>query len=147
MPSRPVRQVISRAEEWNQAPATDAADKEREAELLAEEVATSKRRTALAEMFAVGDIDASTMRAGIGRCDTDLGKIRTELADLAAKRVRVDLGDVEYLWEEPDYEDPDRIDYVRTVVMQVCELVELLPRGRGVRGFKSDHCRITFRNP
>ncbi len=30
-----VRQVISRAEEWNQAPATDAADEEREAELLA----------------------------------------------------------------------------------------------------------------
>lgn len=48
-----VRQVISRAEEWNQAPAADAADEEREAELLAEEVAISERRTALAEMFAV----------------------------------------------------------------------------------------------
>lgn len=70
-----------------------------------------------------------------------------ELADLAAKRVRVDLGDVEYLWEELDYEDPDRVDYVRTVVMQVCELVQLMPRGQGVRGFKPDHCRITFRNP
>ena len=62
---------------------------------------------------------------------------------LCRSRPRVD---VEYLWEEWDCEDPDRIDYVRTVVMQVCELVELM-RGRGVRGFKSDHCRITFRNP
>ncbi|OIJ84631.1 hypothetical protein [Streptomyces colonosanans] len=72
------------------------------------------------------------MRAGIGSCDADLGKIRTELADLAdlaAKRVRVDLGDVEYLWEELNYENRDRIDSVRT------------------RRFKSDHCRITFRNP
>lgn len=49
--------------------------------------------------------------------------------------------------EELDYEDTDRIDYVRTVVMQVCELVELMSRGRGVRRFESDHCRITFRNP
>ncbi|MFJ7766842.1 recombinase family protein [Streptomyces sp. NPDC097107] len=142
-----VRNVITRAEEWSQAPATDAADEEREAELLAEEVATSERRTALAEMFAVGDIDAATMRAGIGRCDAELAKVRTELADLAAKRVRVDLGDIEYLWEELDYEDPDRIDYVRTVVMQVCERVELMPRGRGVRAFQAEHCRITFRNP
>ncbi|MFG3660598.1 hypothetical protein [Streptomyces sp. NPDC047706] len=71
------------------------------------------------------------MRTGIGRCDADLTKIRAELADLATKRVRVDLGDVEYLWEELVYEDPDRIDYVRTVVMQVCERVELMPRGRG----------------
>ncbi|MFJ2020634.1 hypothetical protein [Streptomyces nodosus] len=61
---------------------------------------------------------------------------------------RPDLSlDVEYLWEELDYEDPDRIDYVRTVVMQVCERVELMPRGRGVRGFLSHHCRITFRIP
>ncbi len=142
-----VRKVIGRAEEWNAAPAADAADEKREAELLAEETAASERCTALAEMFAVGDIDASTLRAGIGRCDADLTKIRSELADLASQRVRVDLGDVEYLWEEPDYEDPDRIDYVRTVVMQVCELVELMPRGRGVRSFKGEHCRITFRNP
>ncbi|MEU4093055.1 recombinase family protein [Streptomyces sp. NPDC026673] len=142
-----VRKVIDRAEEWNAAPATDAADEEREAELLAEEMAASERRTALAEMFAVGDIDASTLRTGISRCDADLTRIRTELADLASNRVRVDLGDVEYLWEELDYEDPDRIDYVRTVVMQVCERVELMPRGRGVRSFKGEHCRITFRNP
>ncbi|MGY1527405.1 hypothetical protein ACW69C_27160 [Streptomyces sp. MN3] len=142
-----VRKVIGRAEEWNAAPATDPADEEGEAELLAEETAASERRTALAEMFAVGDIDASTLRTGIGRCDADLTEIRTELADLAAKRVRVDLGDVEYLWEEVDYEDPDRIDYVRTVVMQVCERVELMPRGRGVRSFKAEHCRITFRRP
>ncbi|MCX4413199.1 recombinase family protein [[Kitasatospora] papulosa] len=142
-----VRKVIDRAEEWNAAPPTDDVDEEREAELLAEEMATTERRTALAEMFAAGDIDASTMRAGIGRCDTDLTRVRTELADLAAKRVRVDLGDVEYLWEELDYEDPDRVDHVRAVVMQVCQLVELMPRGRGVRAFKSDHCRITFRNP
>ncbi|MFD4763750.1 hypothetical protein ACFWOJ_34405 [Streptomyces sp. NPDC058439] len=67
-------------------------------------------------MFAVGDIDASTLRTGIGRCDADPTKIRAELADLAAKRVRIDLGDTEYLWEQLDYEDPDRIDYVRTVV-------------------------------
>jgi len=50
--------------------------------------------------------------------------------------VRVDLGDIEYLW-----------DYVRTVVMRVCVRVELMPRGRGVRSFKGEHCRITFRNP
>ncbi|MFF7216482.1 recombinase family protein [Streptomyces sp. NPDC008238] len=142
-----VREVIARAEELNRSSATDAADEEREAWLMAEEVATSARRTALAEMFAVGDIDASTMRAGIGRCDSGLKEIRTELAALMAQRVRVDLGDVEYLWEELDYEDPDRIDHVRTVVMQVCELVELLPRGRGTRAFTSDHCRITFRKP
>ncbi|MFJ2731605.1 hypothetical protein [Streptomyces sp. NPDC087317] len=142
-----VRKVIGKAEEWNAAPATDAADEGQEAELLAEETAASERRTALAEMFAVGDIDASTLRTGINRCDADLTKIRAELADLAAERVRVDLGDVEYLWEELDYEDPDRIDYVRTVVMQVCERVELMPRGRGVRAFKPGHCRITFRNP
>ncbi|MEU0964199.1 recombinase family protein [Streptomyces sp. NPDC005917] len=141
-----VRKVIDKAEEWNAAPATDAADEEREDELLAEETAASERRTALAEMFAVGDIDASTLRTGIGRCDADLTKIRAELADLAANRVRVDLGDIEYLWEELDYEDPDRIDYVRTVVMQVCERVELMPRGRGVRAFKTEHCRITFRH-
>ncbi|MFJ9805394.1 hypothetical protein [Streptomyces wuyuanensis] len=67
--------------------------------------------------------------------------------ECSTKRVRVDLGDVEYLWEELDYEDPDRIDDVRTVVMQVCERVELMPRGRGVRSFKGEHCRITFRNP
>ncbi|MER6469924.1 recombinase family protein [Streptomyces collinus] len=142
-----VRKVIGKAEESNQAPSTDAADEEREVELLSDEAALSARRTALAEMFAVGDIDASTMRAGIGRCDGDLAKIRTELAHLAGKRVRVDLGDVEFLWEELDYEDPDRIDYVRTIVVQVCELIELMPRGRGVREFKSDHCRITFRTP
>jgi hypothetical protein len=140
-----VRKVIDKAEVWNQAPPTDAADEEREVVLLAEDVATSERRTALAEMFAVGDIDASTMRVGISRCDVDLAKIRTELADLAAKRVQVDLGDIEYLWELLDYEDPDQIDYVRTVVMKVCELVELMPRGRGVRVFKSEHCRITYR--
>ncbi|WP_258308779.1 hypothetical protein [Streptomyces sp. NWU339] len=86
------------------------------------------------------------MRAGIGRCEVDLAKIRTGPADLAAKRVQVDSGDVEYLWEELDYEGPDRIDCVRTVVRQGSELVELVPRGRGVRGFDSDHCRIAFRN-
>ncbi|MFE4594605.1 recombinase family protein [Streptomyces laurentii] len=114
---------------------------------LTEETAASERRTALAEMFAVGDISASTLRTGIGRCDAELTKIRAELADLAAKRVRVDLGDIEYLWEELDYEDPDRIDHVRTVVTQVCERVELMPRGRGVRAFKAEHCQITFRKP
>ncbi|MEV0696100.1 hypothetical protein [Streptomyces sp. NPDC050388] len=87
------------------------------------------------------------MRAGVGRCEVDPAKIRTGSADLAAKRVRVDPGDVEYLWEELDYEDPDRIDCVRTVVRQACEPVELVPRGRGVRGFDSDHYRIAFRNP
>ncbi|MFJ3094789.1 hypothetical protein [Streptomyces hydrogenans] len=83
----------------------------------------------MAEVFAVGDIDASTLRTGIGRCDA-------EPADPASQRVRVDLGDIEYLW-----------DYVRTVVMRVCVRVELMPRGRGVRSFKGEHCRITFRNP
>ncbi|MFF4541505.1 hypothetical protein [Streptomyces aureus] len=142
-----VRKVIDRAEEWNAAAATDAADEERGAELPAEETAASERRTALAEMFAVGDIEASTLRTGIRKCDANLTKIRAEPADLASQRVRVGLGDIEYLWEELDYEDPDRIDYVRTVVMQVCERVELMPRGRGVRFFKSEHCGITFRNP
>lgn len=86
----------------------------------------------------VGAVEGSVDAEGGAR---RAGPLASSLSFRAERRRRrVPVGGV-------GLEDPDRIDYVRTVVMPVRELVELLPRGRGVRGFESDHCRITFQNP